>query len=113
MSSMMPRIKFRSMPVQVLLVIVTFGIYVLYWFYQTAMEMREGTGEYKASPALWLILMFIPFGAFFSYYYYSELFEKWSEQDINRWLLWVIWIVFSPAVWFIVQSELNKRSTYH
>lgn len=113
MPAMMPRIKFRSMPLQVLLFIVTFGIYGLYWFYQTAMEMREATGDYNSSPALWLILLFIPFGSLFSFYFYSELFEKWSNESFNRWLLWVIWVIFSPAVWFIVQSELNRRSTYH
>ena len=113
MPAMMPRIKFRSMPLQVLLFFVTFGIYGLYWFYQTAMEMREATGDYDSSPALWLILLFIPFGSFFSFYFYSELFEKWSAESFNRWLLWVIWIIFAPAVWFIVQSELNRRSTYH
>jgi FtsH-binding integral membrane protein len=113
MSAMMPRIKFRSMPLQVLLFIVTFGIYGLYWFYVTAVEMREATGDLEGSPGLWVFLMFVPFGSLFATYFYSEVFEKWSEQQFNRWLLWVLWIVFSPAVWFIVQSELNKRSTYH
>lgn len=113
MSSMMPRIKFRSLPLQVLLFLVTFGIYGLYWFYVTAVELRDATGEHDNSPALWLVLMFIPFGSLFATYFYSVLYEKWSSDSFNRWLLWVIWIIFSPAVWFIVQSELNKRSTYH
>jgi len=112
MTAMMPRIKFRSMPLQVLLFIVTFGIYGLYWFYQTAVEMREAVGDFDGSPGLWLVLLFVPFGNFFSYYFYSELYEKWSAETFNRWLLWVIWLLFSPAVWFIVQSELNRHSTY-
>lgn len=113
MDAALPRIKFRSMPLQVLICIVTFGIYALYWFYQTAVELQDATDDHSGSPGWWLVLMFIPFGAFFSHYFYSELFEKFSSSDMNRWLLWVIWIVFSPAVWFIVQSELNRRSTYH
>lgn len=113
MDATQPRIKFRSMPLQVLLVIVTFGIYTLYWFYQTAVEMQDAADDHTGSPGLWIVLMFIPFGALFSYYYYSELYEKFSTSDFNRWLLWVIWLVFSPAVWFIVQTELNRRSTYH
>ncbi len=108
-----PRIKFRSMPLQVLLVIVTLGIYALYWFYQTSVEMQDAVDDHSGSPGLWIVLMFIPFGALFSYYYYSELYEKFSTSDFSRWLLWVIWLVFSPAVWFIVQTELNRRSTYH
>lgn len=108
-----PRIKYRSMPLQVLLCIVTLGIYGLYWFYQTAVEMQDANDDHSGSPALWLILIFIPFGAFFSYYFYSEQYEKFSHDSFNRWLLWVIWLIFSPAVWFIVQTELNRRSTWH
>lgn len=106
-------IKFRPLPLQVLIFIVTFGIYSLYWFYQTSVELQNATGDHKGSPGLWVFLMFIPFGAFFSYYFHAELFEKFSSSDMNRWLIWVLWLFFSPAVWFIVQSELNKRSTYH
>ncbi|MHB1687623.1 MAG: hypothetical protein ACYCVH_09635 [Ignavibacteriaceae bacterium] len=29
---------------------------------------------------------------------------------INKWLLFVLYIVFSPAVWFIVQTDLNRRA---
>ena len=31
---------------------------------------------------------------------------------MNRWLLFVLYIVFIPAVWFIVQTELYSRATY-
>ncbi len=113
MDAIQPRIKYRSMPLQVLLCIVTLGIYALYWFYQTAVEMQDAVNDHSGSPALWILLMFIPFGAFFSYYWYSQLYEKYSDSKFNLWLLWVIWLVFSPAVWFIVQSELNRRSTWH
>jgi hypothetical protein len=109
---MNPQIKYRSMPLQVLLVIVTFGIYILYWFYQTACELRDSSDDRTASPGLWLILLFVPFGAFYSHYKYSELYEKWSPDHFQKWLLWVLWIVFAPAVWFIVQSELNRKATF-
>jgi hypothetical protein len=29
---------------------------------------------------------------------------------MNRWVLFLLALVFMPAVWFIVQSELNKRA---
>jgi hypothetical protein len=54
--------------------------------------------------------LFIPFGAFYSYYKFSELYEKISADQFNKWLLFVLWLVFSPAVWFIVQSEMNKKA---
>ncbi len=106
------RVKKRNMLAQVFLVIITLGIYAIYWFYQTATEIKGLANDQTANPGLWTILIFIPFGALYSYYKYAELWEKVSPDKMNKWLLWVIWIVFSPAVWFIVQTELNKRATY-
>jgi len=104
-------IKNRNMIVQVLLVIVTFGLYTIYWFYQTATELKTIAKDETASPALWTVLLFIPFGAIYSYYKYGELYEKASSEQFNRWLLFVLYLVFTPAVWFIVQTDLNRRAT--
>lgn len=103
-------IKKRNMLVQVLLVIVTFGLYTIYWFYQTAQELKSLAHDESASPALWTVLLFVPFGAIFSYYKYGELYEKVSSEHFNRWLLFVLYLVFTPAVWFIVQTDLNGRA---
>ncbi|MFN0057915.1 MAG: DUF4234 domain-containing protein [Planctomycetota bacterium] len=105
-------VKRRELIIQILLFIVTLGIYAIYWFYQTATELKGVANDESASPGLWTFLLFIPFGAIYSYYKYSEVFEKVSTEKINKWLLFVLWIVFSPAVWFIVQTDLNKRATY-
>ncbi len=107
---MQPQIKKRNMIAQVFLVIITLGIYVLYWFYQVSMEMKEATKDTQASPALWLILFFIPFGGLYSMYKFGELYEKFSTEHFNKWLLFVLYIVFSPAVWFIVQTDLNRKA---
>jgi Domain of unknown function (DUF4234) len=104
-------IKNRSLGMQVLLMVVTCGIYAIYWFYQTACELQEATGDSEASPALWTVLIFVPFGGLYSHYKYAELYEKWSRDHFNRWLLFVLGIVFVPAVWFIVQTELNRVAT--
>ena len=105
------QVKFRNMWAQVFLMIVTVGFYAFYWFYQTAVEMAGQANDHDAAPTLWTILLFIPFGAIYSYYKYCELFEKISSENMNRWVLFILWIVFAPAVWFIVQMELNKRAT--
>ncbi len=107
---MHPKIKYRNMLVQVILTIITLGIYILYWFYQVSMEMKDATNDTQASPALWVVLFFIPFGGFYSTYKFSELYEKFSTENFNKWLLFVLYIVFSPAVWFIVQTDLNRRA---
>ena len=103
-------VKYRNMFIQVLLVIVTLGIYTIYWFYQTACELKGLADDREISPGLLTVLLFIPFGALYSYYKYGELYEKVSDEHLNRWLLFVLWIVFSPAVWFMVQLDLNKRA---
>lgn len=103
-------IKKRNMIAQVGLVIITFGIYGIYWFYKISEEMKFAARDNQASPALWTVLLFIPFGAFYSYYKFSELYEKISSDQFNKWLLFVLWLVFAPAVWFIVQIEMNKKA---
>ncbi len=103
-------IKNRNMLAQVFLVIITLGIYTIYWFYQISWEMKNVANDNEASPALWTVLIFIPFGAFYSYYKFSELYEKISVEKFNKWLLFVLYLVFSPAVWFIVQTDMNKRA---
>ncbi len=105
-------VKYRNMWAQVGLVIITLGIYTIYWYYQTAVELKGLAKDEQANPALWTILLFIPFGAIYSHYKYGGLYELVSPDHFNRWLLFVLWIVFSPAVWFIVQTELNRRATY-
>jgi len=103
-------IKKRNMLGQVGLVIITIGIYAIYWFYKISEEMKFVGKDDKASPGLWTVLLFIPFGSIYSGYKFSELYEKISSDHFNKWLLFVLWLVFSPAVWFIVQTEMNKKA---
>jgi hypothetical protein len=107
---MQPQVKYREMPVQVLLMIVTIGIYGIYWFYQTATELKAVTADQDAAPALWTILLFVPFASIYSFYKYGEIYEKAADANIDRWIIFLLWIVFSPAVWFIVQTDLNRRA---
>lgn len=103
-------IKYRNMFIQVLLMIVTVGFYAIYWFYQTACELKSLADDQEAEPGLWTVLLFIPFAGLYSYYKYGELYEKVSTEGFNRWLMFLLWLVFSPAVWIIVQIDLNKRA---
>ena len=107
----MREIKHRNMVLQVLLMIVTVGIYGIYWFYSSAEDLKAIARDESASPVLWLVLLFIPFGAFYSHYKYSELYEKVAADHLNKWILFILWLFFVPAVWFIVQMELNKHAT--
>ncbi len=103
----MNSVKKRNMAIQVLLMVVTLGLYSIYWFYESALELKFIAKDEEASPVLWTVVLFIPLGAIYSHYKYSELFEKISTEKINKWIVFVLWLVFCPAVWFIVQRDLN------
>ena len=103
-------IKKRNLLGQVGLVIITLGIYAIYWFYKISEEMKFVGKDNQASPALWTVLLFIPIANIWVYYKFSELYEKISSDRFNKWLLFVLWLGFSPAVWFIVQTEMNKKA---
>ena len=104
----MKKVKFRNMWVQVLLVIVTFGLYGFYWFYQTADELKIVANDSEASPVLWTILLFIPLLNFYALYKYSELYEKVCTEKINKWIIFILSFSFVPAVWFLVQKDMNN-----
>ena len=103
-------IKRRNMGMQVVLLIITLGIYAIYWFYVTSKEMVEHK-KLTGSPALWTLLSIIPLANFYAYYKQGEAVEALTDEAINKWIVFILWLVFSPAVWFITQSELNKRAT--
>ena len=103
-------IKKRNMGMQVLLMVVTLGIYGIYWFYVTSKEMVEHKGL-GGNPALWTLLYLIPFANLYAVYKQGEAVEALTEGSTNRWIIFILWLVFSPAVWFITQTELNKRAS--
>jgi Domain of unknown function (DUF4234) len=104
-------IKYRSMGKQIGLMIITLGFYSVYWFLMTARELQYLAQDGEASPELWTVFLFIPFVNFYSYYKYSQLYDRWNQGRYEVWLVFVLWIFFSPAVWFLVQSDLNKVAT--
>ena len=104
----MSEVKFRNMGIQILLMIITFGFYGIYWFYQTATELKTVAKDNEASPTLWTVLLFVPIGNIYAYFKYSELYEKVGTEKVNKWILLILWIFFSPAIWFLVQRDLNK-----
>ncbi len=105
-------VKYRDMLAQVGLMIITFGFYAVYWFYQTSVEMQGLANDHRAEPALWTLLLFVPFAGLYSYYKHAELYEIISPDRFNRWLMWALWIIFPPIVWAIIQVELNRRANY-
>lgn len=99
----------RNLVMQFVLYIITLGIYGLFWFYSTADEMIRIKGI-QGSAILWTILLFIPFINLFAIWKHAETFELATDGAQNKVLMWLVALVFFPAYWLIVQTELNKRS---
>ncbi len=102
-------IKYRNMFGQVLLFIITLGIYSVYWFYVTFNELNTANGK-EASGCLWTILLFVPIANFFSVWKYSEEYAEFVNDKYPGIAIFILWLVFSPVVWFLVQSDLNRAA---
>ena len=72
-------IKRRNMAMQVLLMIVTLGIYGIYWFYVTSKEMVEYK-HLNGSPALWTLLSLIPLANLYAEYKQGEAVEALTDS---------------------------------
>ncbi|MDE2780397.1 MAG: DUF4234 domain-containing protein [Chloroflexota bacterium] len=103
-------IKYRNMWVQVLLAIVTLGIYTIYWFHVTLGELYRANGNEEGSGCLWTFLSIIPIVQFFAYWHHSFQYEKFIDRKHPGIAIFILWIVFSPIVWFLVQRDLNAAA---
>ena len=103
-------IKHRNMVTQVVLFIVTFSIYSIYWFYVTLEELHQANGKDQGA-GLWTFLFFIPIANLFAAWHHSSEYSQFVNGKYPGIGIFILWIVFSPAVWFLVQSDLNRAAT--
>jgi hypothetical protein len=82
---------------QVGLSIVTFGFYPLYWMYTTASQLDAGT-DADINP----ILVIVPV---YGLWMLSEAAEAVTDQ--SQMVLFLLFVVFGPAAWFLIQSGIN------
>lgn len=97
------------MVAQFFLAIVTFGLYIVYWYYATCREMVAYLKkEDSENVFLWTLFFGFPILFFYSYYKQGVLFEEISGKEVNRWIFFLLWVVFPPAIWILVQPKLNQ-----
>jgi hypothetical protein len=101
--------------------LVTLGIYSIYWIYATAKDLSQ-YGKAKGrdlgqNPTMtllaitlgWLLLFIPPIVAFYRQAKRIQQAQHLNGvQPYNGWLALVLYLVFSPAYFGYVQSELNK-----
>ena len=95
------------MPIQVLLFIITLGLYSIYWFYFTSSEMVEHK-RLTGNPVVWAILFVFPIIDLYAWWQHSKAVEAVTEGKYSTILMFILWILFPPAVWAITQMELNR-----
>ncbi len=102
-------IKYRNMIVQVILAIVTLGIYTIYWYYVTLDELHKANGKI-AGAGMWTVLSVIPIASLFAQWHHASEYAEFVDGKYPGIAIFILWIVFSPAVWFLVQMDLNRAA---
>ena len=100
-------VKYRNPLFVVVVSLVTFFIYAIYWFYKTRGELSE-LNKGGMSPLMATIGLFIPLVNIYVAWKYCEDVETASKGAQGKILLFVLWLVFMPAMQYITQNELNK-----
>ena len=106
----------RNPLIVIVLLIITFGIYGLYWVYSTSDELIRLTNK-NDSALLWLVLALIPILNIITLWYHSQAVAEVSRMEgregsrINGVLLFVLWLIFWPIAIFISQQELNRHAS--
>lgn len=109
-------IKERSVPIVIILSLITFGIYPIYWYYSITEELSAATNDPHFSGAKALIFALITCGIYVLFWYYI-VGQKMAElQRIHNMLikdngvLYIVLSIFGLSIISnaIIQSELNK-----
>lgn len=99
----------RNPVIAVILSLVTFGIYYLYWFYDTNGQFKSELGDDSHPGLRTLVLLFPPF-SLISIYKQAKSCEE--ATDGHDWLLlFLAHIVFAPIAIFVIQSDINDAVT--
>ena len=102
-------IQYRNILVQVGLYIITLGLYGVYWFYSTLKELQIANGEEEGA-LLWTALLFVPVANLFALWHYGSEVGTFTRDKYPAIVILLLWLVFSPLVWILVQMELNSAA---
>ena len=102
-------IKHRNMVMQVILFIITLGIYGIYWFYATLKELHQANGN-NAGAGGWTVLAIIPIANLFALWHHSHQYAQFIDGKYPGIAIFILWLVFGPAAWFLVQLDLNRAA---
>ncbi len=103
-------VKYRNPVLVIVFSIITLGIYSIYWLVSTTNELRRLK---DTAPNPWaLLLLLVPVVNFFVelWYYWKYSAAIGDISNFESWLLFILWLLVSPAAMVIAQIELNKKA---
>lgn len=107
--------KQRSIPVCIILSLVTCGLYSLYWMVVMTDDVNRLSGRQRPSGGTALLLSIVTCGIYSIYWAYQmgeALYSAKTQRGIagssNGVLYLILEIVFAIAGWCLIQDEINK-----
>lgn len=95
----------RSIGQMILLMLVTFGIYMIYWLYTTKEELNKSSAQIPT-----FFFFFIPFANLYFLYKFAEAFCAIVLKDKTQAIAYFVLLVcLFPVAELILQSQMNKR----
>ncbi|WP_338739541.1 DUF4234 domain-containing protein [Haloplanus salilacus] len=94
----------KSLAKQVLYSVLTLSLYWLYWFHTVNKQLDAGT-DADIDPTIRTVGLFVPVYNFVVMWRTSNDCEAVADEDGI--LLFLLWLVFVPAFWYLVQTGIN------
>lgn len=106
----------RSIPVCIILTLVTCGIYGIYWFIMLTEDANALSGRQSPSGGVAFLLTLVTCGIYGIYWAYQmgeTLYAAAQQRNVygasnNNILYLILQIVFSWVGWCLMQNEINK-----
>lgn len=93
----------KSRSIQVVLTIITGGLYTVYWLYSTAKQLDQGTDD-----ELIPILGIIPVINIITTWQVSRAGQAVTNHGAI--LLFILFIIFPPLPWYWIQTGMNTTA---
>lgn len=107
----------RSIPVAIILTIVTCGIYGIYWYYKTAETFynAQTSNGLNTSPIVTILLSIVTCGIYGIYAYYvwgkamPEIFARYGFAGEDRSVMYIILSIFGFSIinMALIQNDFN------
>lgn len=98
----------RSVAKVILLSVVTFGLYVPYWYHQVNKQLKSVLDE-DFDPTIRLVGFFVPLLNLLLLWKQSQLVERFDD-DRGAPVTFLAWLFFFPLAQVLIQGSINERA---